>query len=47
MLLYTEAIICVLFVEPMKPNEAVLIENLIKYNNYMGYESTFQHKNLE
>ncbi|CAD8176368.1 unnamed protein product [Paramecium pentaurelia] len=47
MLLYTEAIICVLFVEPMKPNEAVLIQNLIKYNNYMGYESTFQHKNLE
>ncbi|CAK86351.1 unnamed protein product (macronuclear) [Paramecium tetraurelia] len=47
MLLYPEAIISMLFVQPMKANEAVLIQNLIKYNNYTGYESTFKQKNLE
>lgn len=47
MLLYPEAMVCMLFVEPMKPNEAVLIQNLIKYNHYAGYETTFKQKNLE
>ncbi|CAD8098064.1 unnamed protein product [Paramecium sonneborni] len=47
MLMFPEALICMLFVEPMKSNESVLIQNLIKYNNYMGYESTFKHLDLQ
>lgn len=31
----------------MKSNEAVFIQNLIKYNNYTGYENTFKQYNLE
>ncbi|CAD8157340.1 unnamed protein product [Paramecium octaurelia] len=47
MLIYPEALISMLFVQPMKANEAVLIQNLIKYNNYTGYENTFKQRNLE
>ncbi|CAD8194442.1 unnamed protein product [Paramecium octaurelia] len=41
MLIYPEAITCMLFIPKMKETEAVLIENLKKYSNYTGYEKTF------
>lgn len=42
MLIYPEALICMLFIPPLKYNEAVLIENLIKFNDYEGYEGSFK-----
>lgn len=27
---------------PMNDNEAILIKNTIKYNNYTGYENSFK-----
>ncbi|CAD8126599.1 unnamed protein product [Paramecium sonneborni] len=42
MLVFTEALVCMLFIPPMKQNQAVLIQDLIKYNHYKGYEKSFQ-----
>lgn len=44
MLIYPEAIVSMLFITPMEENQAILIENLIQYNDYQGYENTFQWK---
>lgn len=41
MLLYPEAITCMIFIPKMKETEAVLIENVKKYSNYTGYEKSF------
>ncbi|CAK86962.1 unnamed protein product (macronuclear) [Paramecium tetraurelia] len=44
MLTHPEALIAMLFMQQMKDNEAILIRNVIKYNDYDGYESTFKQK---
>ncbi|CAD8109792.1 unnamed protein product [Paramecium primaurelia] len=41
MLIFPEAIACMIFIPKMKETEAVLIENLKKYSNYTGYEQSF------
>lgn len=42
MLTHPEAIIGMLFMEPMEDNEAILIKNVIRYNDYDGYGLTFR-----
>ncbi|CAD8182541.1 unnamed protein product [Paramecium octaurelia] len=44
MLTHPEALISMLFMEPMNDNEAILIKNLIKFNDYDGYGLTFRQK---
>ncbi|CAD8127850.1 unnamed protein product [Paramecium sonneborni] len=44
MLTHPEAIISMLFMKPMAKDEAVLIKNVIRFNDYIGYESTFRYK---
>ncbi|CAD8121070.1 unnamed protein product [Paramecium sonneborni] len=45
MLTHPEAIISMLlFKHPMEDNEAILIKNVIRFNDYDGYESTFRWK---
>ncbi|CAK92261.1 unnamed protein product (macronuclear) [Paramecium tetraurelia] len=44
MLTHPEALISMLFMEPMNDNEAILIKNLIKFNDYDGYGQTFRQK---
>ncbi|CAD8120186.1 unnamed protein product [Paramecium sonneborni] len=42
MLIFPEALVCMLFVPPMRQNQAVLIQDLIKQNHYKGYEHSFK-----
>ncbi|CAD8105991.1 unnamed protein product [Paramecium sonneborni] len=44
MLIFPEAITSMIFIPPMKNNEAVLITNLKKYSSYTGYENSFKQK---
>lgn len=38
MLIHPEALISVLFMDIMNNDNAILFENLIRYNFYLGYE---------
>lgn len=38
MLIYPEALVSMIFIPPMKEEEAVLITNIKKFSNYTGYE---------
>ncbi|CAD8062855.1 unnamed protein product [Paramecium primaurelia] len=44
MLTHPEALISMLFMKPMDDNEAILIKNVIRFNDYDGYGQTFRQK---
>ncbi|CAD8126705.1 unnamed protein product [Paramecium sonneborni] len=44
MLIYPEALVSMIFIPPMKADEAVLIKNIKKFSNYSGYEQSFKWK---
>ncbi|CAK69828.1 unnamed protein product (macronuclear) [Paramecium tetraurelia] len=47
MLIFPEALVTMIFIPPMKDNEAVLITNLKKFSKYSGYEQSFICKEQE
>ncbi|CAD8166659.1 unnamed protein product [Paramecium octaurelia] len=44
MLIFPEALVTMIFIPPMKDNEAVLITNIKKFSKYSGYEQSFTWK---
>lgn len=42
MLTHPEALVSMLFMGPMEDNEAIFIQNLIRFNDYVGYGNTFR-----